>query len=241
MERGDIIMKVLCTSDLHGRLPMDLPLDGIDAVVIAGDVCPDVAQYRNTNAAIQIQWLGSHFANWVNTSVRRPVILTWGNHDAVGEFASREDLAKELAEAQYPVHVLVDEPLTLTDFSADERPVTFYGTPWSVRFGWWSFMAEDDELDALYAEIPTNLDMLISHGPPHAHGDRTVDGRFVGSHSLVSHIKRTTPRHVVCGHIHEGRGAYRLNGHTSVWNVSYVDERYRPYPADTKQYRIITL
>jgi hypothetical protein len=67
------------------------------------------------------------------------------------------------------------------------------------------------------------------HGarPARGYGDRTSAGANVGSTSMAATLERVRPRLMVCGHIHEASGRYRL-GETEVINASLVDARYRP-------------
>ena len=42
----------------------------------------------------------------------------------------------------------------------------FYGSPYSVEFCGWAFMEECENLAKIWEKIPTNTDILITHGPP---------------------------------------------------------------------------
>ncbi len=221
-------MNILCLSDLHGRLPTDLPdAKPEDVVVISGDVCPDFSYQIAMNVELQRNWLLNTFAPWVNGLQQKMVLMTWGNHDWVGQIDRdiTDVLSKEITKG---FAVLVDEQAEVEDADTG-RMIQFYGTPWTPQFGYWAFMESDSTLNDIFKQIPTKLDVLITHGPPYAHCDRTYDSLLAGSRSLAKHIKRAKPQYVVCGHIHEGRGAARLNGHTTVYNVSYLSLGYKPY------------
>jgi hypothetical protein len=58
------------------------------------------------------------------------------------------------------------------------------------------------------AKIP-EVDILLTHGPPHNILDRTTARDHAGCPSLLRHLGRMTnpPRLHVFGHIHEARGA----------------------------------
>ena len=90
-------------------------------------------------------------------------------------------------------------------------------------------MRADAELAAVWAAIPDDADVLVSHGPPLGLGDRVVDGRRAGSATLVGRLS-ALPRlrlHVF-GHIHESGGTRERFGEATVANVSHVDFHYRP-------------
>src|SRR5690242_13771226 len=73
--------KVLCTSDLHGHLPI---IDPCDILIIAGDVCP----IYDHGIAFQRLWLDTNFREWLDhclsTGVKN-IVGVWGNHDLIGE------------------------------------------------------------------------------------------------------------------------------------------------------------
>lgn len=101
----------------------------------------------------------------------------------------------------------------------------------------WAFMKSCEELAKIYAAIPDGVDILVSHQPPFGWGDRAVDeqsGELVhlGSHELLATIARVRPRLVICGHIHGGYGSFEYDG-TLVYNVSVVNEQYRPVRSPT--------
>jgi Icc-related predicted phosphoesterase len=44
---------------------------------------------------------------------------------------------------------------------------------------------------------------------------------------LLKRIEEIKPKLVVCGHVHEGYGAYKLPCGTTIVNASVLDEKYR--------------
>ena len=196
-------MKVLAISDLHGYLPQ---VEECDLLLIAGDLCPDHCGSGWPDPQGQNDWLNRRFKTWWETVPTKQIVATYGNHDFCGE---------EFNNSNIIVDGIVDTPAG-----------TVYATPWSVKFGVWAFMKTDDELRAVYEKIPTGIDILVTHGPPFGHGDKTHDGEHVGSKSLMDTIVRVRPKIVVCGHIHEAYGKYHL-GDIPVYNVSCVDLQYK--------------
>jgi len=115
--------------------------------------------------------------------------------------------------------------------------MSVWASPWSNPFMNWAFMKTPEELSAVYAEIPVGIDILVSHQPPYGCGDELTDPRsgiveHVGSHELLAAIDRVRPKVVICGHIHDGHGGYDYGG-VPVYNVSVVDEQYRPAHSPT--------
>src|SRR5207245_2060656 len=78
------------------------------------------------------------------------------------------------------LQILVDGGTSVPGSDADDRAISVWATPWSNRFLNWAFMKAPRELEAVYAEIPEGIDILISHQPPYGFGDRYLD---VGSGS----------------------------------------------------------
>ena len=75
--------------------------------------------------------------------------------------------------------------------------------------------------------IVRKMTVLITHGPPLGHGDKTVRGEAAGCEDLLEVVERIKPRVHVFGHIHEGAGE-STNGETVFINASTCDVRYQP-------------
>lgn len=218
-------MHILAMSDLHGHLPKIHTLPSADVAVIAGDITPALTSYYGGNPAgryNQLRWILDTFIPWVNTLPVSQVVLTWGNHDHIGE---HPDL---LTEAMWPeqVHVLVNRSVTLDG-------VSFHGVPQTPRFHDWAFN-EDDTDDALgrcWAQVPEGTDVLVSHGPPRGACDTIRRGEYgLGSRTQSNWLHGSAPnrpRIVVCGHIHGSGGKTGGCGSTKVYNVAVVNEAYQ--------------
>jgi hypothetical protein len=230
-------MRVAALADLHGRL------DGVvvppcDLVVIAGDLAP----YAWKEAPKQVPWLNRVFAPWleqVAAGAGAPVVGIAGNRD----FAWWWD--RRIFE-RLPWTFLNDSEVTLAG-------ARIYGSPWCPRrrarpkadepqppspplpaaaeVPHWPprgrggvFMADgEEELAARFGAIPDGIDVLITHSPPHGHGDLTSIGDRVGSAALTAAIVRTQPALAAFGHIHEGRGAPTREGRTLCANSAICD------------------
>lgn len=218
---------IYATSDLHGNLP-PIP-DDASTLLIVGDICPDFRPGNSIDwvdkcGTQQADWLDVEFRSWLRT---RPdgceVIAIWGNHDFVGE---HNDLIPEL-----PWTLLKDDYAIVEGFC-------IYGTPWVPGLPYWAFYATDDALQHRAAVIPSGLDILMTHGPPWGFGDfiptsekqrskyGNYDGAHVGDRALTDAIREKAPQLTLCGHIHEGRGRYLMDGNHTIVNVAAVDENY---------------
>ena len=107
--------------------------------------------------------------------------------------------------------------------------IVVYGSPWSPVFYHWGFNAErGEEINKIWAQIPDETDILVTHGPPLGRGDRTPNGR-AGCYDLLRHIQeRIRPRVSIFGHIHEGYGV-EYDGRTLYINGSNCNLNYEVY------------
>lgn len=242
-------MNVYAASDLHGWLP-DVPGDA-ELLLLGGDICPDFRPYGRQRGHLvdqggtqQAHWLDTEFREWL-MAIKCPVIAIWGNHDFVGE---RSFLIPKLPwimlkDSEIRVGAVDRGPIgeneaLPTDWH--ERPFRVYGTPWVPGLPYWAFHGTPRVLTGRAEAIPEGIDILMTHGPPWRVGDyiptsekqRNKYGNYGGMHvgdpTLNPAIERVRPKAVICGHIHEARGAYFLDG-VPVYNVAAVDNNYQPH------------
>ena len=208
-------MRIALISDTHGNLP-SIPED-VDAVIHAGDICPDAP----TGGRTQEEWLASTFAEWCATSAV-PIYATWGNHD----FTQRLTRAWE-DNLRPSVYIIVDAWVPITG-----RKVWF--SPWVPNLPMWAWNLSERALATKASNIPDDIDIIVSHGPPYGCGDALYDTGHnrVGSHALRHRIGQLPNlTHVICGHIHEDRGTHIIHDDhdITVLNVASVDGNYDPY------------
>ncbi len=99
------------------------------------------------------------------------------------------------------------------------------GRPWF--FGSAFNLERGAELRKKWDLIPAQVDVLITHSPPHGVLDRTPKGEKVGCEELLAATERTRPRLHVFGHVHESYGVQRF-GRTLLVNASNCTSRYQP-------------
>ncbi|MFO0815508.1 MAG: metallophosphoesterase [Gemmatales bacterium] len=176
-------------------------------LLLGGDLCPDGSPQQ------QADWLDSNFRRWLKETPARNIVAVAGNHDFV--FQLRPDLVPPLNWTY------------LQDNGAEIDGIRIWGTPWQPIFFDWAFNLAEPELETKWRLIPERTDILVLHGPPYRHGDRNSKGEHTGSPSLLTRIREIQPKLVICGHIHEARGEYRVAG-SRILNVSQLDLRYQP-------------
>ncbi|EGN99079.1 hypothetical protein SERLA73DRAFT_181880 [Serpula lacrymans var. lacrymans S7.3] len=204
--------RFICISDTHSST-FNIPHG--DVLLHSGDLSK---MGREDQIKITVEWLRAQ---------PHPVkIIIAGNHDlplhqewyksayrmfhgTKKESCSRiRSLVDSKLNRKHGLVYLQDESHT---FQAKEggRTWSIYGSPWQPYYGGWAFnYMPGDEADALVSKIP-EVDILLTHGPPHMLLDEALSGGHVGCSSLSTHLSRMAkpPRLHVFGHIHEGHGA----------------------------------
>lgn len=197
-------VRVVCISDTHLRC-RKVPIPEGDILVHAGDL---------TGRGSLAELAGE--AAWLRALPHRHKVVVAGNHD----FCFQREKAQALQLCRGLVY--------LEDEGCELEGLRFWGSPWQPWFFDWAFnLPRGAELRAKWDLIPRDLDVLVTHGPPLSIGDLTMGGQSVGCADLLEAVRRTRPRHHVCGHIHEARGV-RVDGETTHVNACMLDESYAP-------------
>ncbi len=88
-----------------------------------------------------------------------------------------------------------------------------FGSPITPEFRAMAFNRPRGQASAeVWARVPEQFDLLVTHGPPHRLGDRTFLGMHVGCEALRARVPAIAPRLHVFGHIHESFGEYTVEG-----------------------------
>lgn len=205
--------KIVATADLHGTFPKIPPCD---ILIVAGDVCP----IWDHHVQAQLAWLDTNFRNWLNEVPADYVFGIAGNHDFVFE-----KMPDQVETLDLPWSYYQDDYAQF--FMFDDLKI--WGSPWVPNLSRWAFHDDDAGLDARFATIPDDVDIVVSHGPPYMYCDLTVPkygsvhAGFPGMNDMLARVK---PKALVCGHIHEGYGVAKHDSGTVIYNVSHNTENY---------------
>jgi Icc-related predicted phosphoesterase len=200
-------MRIVCISDTHNLSDGVAVPDG-DVLLHAGDL---------TMMGSIDEVVRAH--DWLAALPHPHKVVVAGNHDFLFERqpAAARDLMREL--------------VYLEDEGAEIGGLAIWGSPWQPWFFDWAFNLErGPAIRAKWDLIPAGTDILVTHGPPRGHGDRTRRGDLVGCEDLLHVVARIEPALHVFGHIHEGYGTTR-SGSTLFVNASICDVSYRPVNA----------
>jgi predicted phosphohydrolase len=200
-------LRLVCLSDLHSLNPV-FPIPEGDVLVIAGDVCG-----YGTLAEIKA------FDAFLGRLPHPHKLLIAGNHDWPFARVPEQAIAL-LRHATY-----------LQDSGIDINGIKFWGSPWQPEFCNWAFnLPRGAPLAKVWAKIPSDTDVLVTHGPPYGVLDQVPGGEHVGCEELLKALPRVRPKVHIFGHIHEGYGVLEQDG-TIFVNASTCNERYRPVNA----------
>lgn len=206
-------MIIDCISDLHGHYP---ELEGGDLLIVAGDLTA-----RDTHG----EYL--RFFHWLHNQKYKHYIFIAGNHDTLIE------------KDEVPVSGLGNTTY-LCDSGTEFEGLKIWGSPWTKTFPrinpkCTAFTLKTEmDLALKFEKIPLDIDILITHSPPHTILDKTIRGQHVGSRYLRAWFECVErPKLHVYGHIHESYGTVEIfseynDAMVKLVNASHVNERYEP-------------
>lgn len=215
-------MKIVLVSDTHG-LHNSVRVPNGDILIHAGDLS---SSGTDSQVAASAKWLGS--------LPHRHKIAIAGNHDLL--FERQPTQAAGLLRSAGVIY--------LQDSATSIDGLSIYGSPWQPEFMHWAFNVPRGQLAKYWRQIPTGLDILVTHGPPYGILDQRVrpvmrrvaawedeepcaGSDHAGDEELLAAVERLKPRVHVFGHIHSGYGTTQ-NQHTAFYNASLCDEDYEP-------------
>jgi len=213
-------MRITLISDTHTKHEellwdkMDLP--GGDLLIHAGDI---MNSGYNSNDI-------TNFCSWFDTLEQYDhKVFIAGNHDR--KFEDKPEQALEIVNSYKNITYLQDDWVKV---GIDEEMAKIYGSPWQPEFYNWAFNLPKGGpgLMSKWEAIPTDTDILITHGPPQDHLDMSgppYNEPHLGCALLREKVDEQPPKIHVFGHIHGGYGYKFYNG-THFFNASILNERY---------------
>jgi len=187
-------MKILHLSDTHGfhkHIPWSR-WDGIDMVIHSGDC----SNYKDV-ARNSLEVFG--FLEWYMTLPIKYKIFVAGNHDTSIE----KRLHNKDCFSDRKIIYLEHEEVTINGLK-------IFGSPYTPTFGDWSFMKSRETINRVWDVMPTDIDILVTHGPAKGVRDLTEerDGSLkqCGDSALMKWIAKNPPKAHLFGHIHDMDG-----------------------------------
>lgn len=213
--------KIVHFSDTHG-IHEQLTIPDGDILVFSGDCGSRGGQFEV-----------ERFFKWFSKQPHIYKIFIPGNHDRCFD----KDLltppvnvfpfwVQSLRE-EYCKYETINIFETHGAFEIAEYNLKFFGSAYVPKVHpktnpYWGFSKEREELAKYWKDIPEDIDILITHGPPYGKLDYSYNGATnVGCERLRYKIERIKPKVHLFGHIHESYGL-TYNGDTYFVNSSAV-------------------
>jgi len=206
-------VKLVVVSDTHNNNDIVIPYG--DILIHCGDFT-----MKGTSSEVLA------FCDWLESQRHPHKVVICGNHDMGLEFES-QPRSPEMAIAYKRLKGLCT---LLQNSSANIEGLKFWGSPYTPYISKKSKMGFQDSSENLikyWEQIPENIDVLITHGPPRNFGDRILLGKNVGCENLLKRVLEVKPRYHLFGHIHEAYGTYKMNNCVFV-NAAICNLLYNP-------------
>lgn len=187
---GPRVLRIACAADTHSRVK-GLNIPEADVFIFAGDTIH--------HKSGEPEFLS--FCDWIKRVPCKYKFLVAGNHD----FFIRDN-RKRVESLLEGVTILEDNSTTIGDTG-----VTIYGSPWTVGRSLFyvadAYEAPEDKVREKWEQIPTGVDILVTHTPPYEILDLTYKNKHIGSKYLRNEIsKRIRPKIHIFGHNHDESG-----------------------------------
>ena len=206
-----MMTKITFISDTHNKHNY-LTSNAYNNILGSGDVLVHAGDISSMGKSHEI----TNFLNWFGMTDFKHKIFIAGNHDFGFEFHT--DIAEEFKEKG--IIYLFDSEVVIDG-------VKFYGSPWQPEFHNWAFnLPRGKKLAEKWSKIPTNTDILITHGPVYGILDYAPIGGHVGCEELYKKVFEVKPKIHVCGHIHDSYGQKSIDG-VEFLNASVLDDTYQ--------------
>ena len=196
-------MKIVAISDTHMQ-ESSVKIPECDILIHAGDF-----DIRTLDHLEQVN-------AWFYNQPAKHKICIGGNHDFYLEKLNYNSICDILNSCHY-----------LYNNSIEIEGLKIWGSPYSPIFHDWAFMLPENKLANIWAKIPNDTDVVVTHSPPFGILDLVdIGNRHTGSFSLLERIKEIKPRLHIFGHIHESYGLY-TDYKTDFINASQMTSTYK--------------
>jgi Icc-related predicted phosphoesterase len=176
-------LTIVCISDTH-QLHREIDVPPGDLLIHSGDF----TIFSKSAASIL------DFNEWLGELPHRAKLVVPGNH----EFFLESDLSRRK---------LISNATVLINEGIEIMGLKIWGSPTTTLYGGAFGMSSPADRTKLYAKIPQDTDILVTHGPPHGILDQAPGTEYyAGCLQLLAAVLRVRPRLHVFGHIHGAHG-----------------------------------
>jgi predicted phosphohydrolase len=195
---GIATLRLVLLSDTH-QLHRQVDVPTGDILIHAGDF----TMFGRTKADI------TDFLDWLKGLPHRHKILVPGNH----EF---------LLEANLSGRFVLGDAQVLIDAGIEIEGLRIWGSPVTPLLGGAFGLSLAADREEIYAQIPKDIDVLVTHGPPFGILDSDpASGLHAGCRQLLDGVTGLKPKLHVFGHIHGAYGVFQT-ARTTFVNASLV-------------------
>jgi Icc-related predicted phosphoesterase len=192
-------LRLVLLSDTHQLHRGEVEVPDGDILIHAGDF---TMFSKSMNAIVD-------FNQWLGELPHRFKVSVPGNH----EFFLESDPSR---------HSLLDNATVLINEGIEIHGLRIWGSPVTPLYGGAFGMSSAADRKKLYGQIPTDTDVLVTHGPPYSILD--IDGNsglHSGCHELLDAVMRIRPKLHVFGHVHGAYGIFQTE-HTTFVNAALL-------------------
>jgi Icc-related predicted phosphoesterase len=193
---GKPALRLVLLSDTH-ELHREVEVPDGDIFIHAGDF----TMFSKSMEAVV------DFNDWLGELPHRHKIVVPGNH----EFFLEADPSERL---------MLDNAVVLINEGTEIEGLRIWGSPVTPLYGGAFGLSSEKDRKRLYGQIPQDIDVLITHGPPFGILDTApISGLHEGCRELLDAVEWVRPKLHVFGHIHTAYGVFRTE-HTTFVNAS---------------------
>ena len=196
-------MKIVIVSDTHGEHDALGHLTG-DVLIHCGDF-ENLFQHDPNSISNIDAWFGQQ--NF------KHIFCIGGNHDLKLERYHRD------GKSPFKNAIFLHDRECIVD------GVKFYGSSWVPQLDSHAFYGNDDDLKQAWARIPEDVDVLITHTPPHGRLDVSSRGLVLGCKHLRERLRALNPTLHCFGHVHASSGN-EVGGNTTFLNAANVNSAF---------------
>jgi Icc-related predicted phosphoesterase len=199
-------LRLVLLSDTH-EIHREVEVPTGDILIHAGDF----TMFSKSMEAI------ADFNDWLGELPHRHKIVVPGNH----EFFLEADPSERL---------ILDNAVVLINEGTEIEGLRIWGSPVTPLYGGAFGLRSAKDRKMLFAQIPNDIDVLVSHGPPFGILDTAPSGLHEGCLELLDAVERVRPKLHVFGHIHGAHGIFQTELTTFV-NASRLGTHNDPCKA----------
>jgi len=207
-------MKIWHISDTHTYHGLLKVPEDIDMVIHSGDATNPRDPYASEQEML-------NFISWFSSLPIKHKVFVAGNHDLCIE---RNLVTK--------IDFMKNGIVYLENDYTEVEGLKIWGSPFTPTFGeGWAFNKKRSALHDIWKEIPDDVDIVVTHGPPKGILDLAYHQlncvEFCGDEALRKRMYLLNPKLCLFGHIHNNEdiinaGTMKLSNHDTIYSNGSV-------------------